>query len=267
MHPGLEAFLAVVKHGTVRGAAGEVGLTQTGVTQRIRTLERRLGTTLFVRSRRGMRLTPEGESLNRYCQRARDLEGELLPFGRASEDPGTVRVRITGPSSIMRARVIPGALRILQRHRRVAFTFHLDDDESGLTSLRTGRSQLAVVAQDEIVDELDSKRLRPARYVLVGPSSWRGRPVREIVSEEAIVDFNERDDATFRYLRKYRLRGKAQRERHFANNIDALVAQCLKRPNDCVVLHRRGDNPVAGVKSAEKAEVDGLGGVGSESDA
>ena len=51
------------------------------------------------------------------------------------------------------------------------------------------------------------------------------------------------------------------------NHIDALVAQCPQRPNDCVVFHRRGNNSVTGTKSAKKAKIDGLGGVGSESDA
>jgi DNA-binding transcriptional LysR family regulator len=74
------------------------------------------------------------------------------------------------------------------------------------------------------VDELDSKRLRPARYILVGPRSWQERSLRDIVGNEAIVDFNERDDATFRYLRKHRLHALAHHERFFANNTDALAS-------------------------------------------
>src|ERR1700729_3496524 len=76
--PNLEAFLAVVKTKTVLAAAQEIGLTQTGVTQRIRSLERDLRVTLFSRSRTGMRLTPEGESLLQFCRSAQDLEGLTL---------------------------------------------------------------------------------------------------------------------------------------------------------------------------------------------
>lgn len=224
IHPGLEAFIAVTHHGTVRGAADEVGLTQTGVTQRIRALERRLGTTLFSRSRRGMTLTPEGEALHRYCQRVRDLEGELAAFTQQGEAPTTLRLHVTGPSSIMRSRIIPEALKVRGRHPNVMFTFDLNDDESGLINLRNGRSQIAVVPLDEVVDELDSRRLRPARYILVGPRSWQRRPLREIVRSEAIVDFKEGDEATFRYLRKHRLHGLAHHERFFANNTDALAS-------------------------------------------
>ncbi|MCM0606619.1 MAG: LysR family transcriptional regulator [Xanthomonadaceae bacterium] len=43
--PQLEAFLSVAKSKTVHGAAKDLGITQTGVTQRIRALEGSLSTT------------------------------------------------------------------------------------------------------------------------------------------------------------------------------------------------------------------------------
>ena len=60
LSPNLIAFAAIVRQGTVHGAAQDLKITQTGVTQRIRVIERELGTTLFLRSRRGMTLTQEG---------------------------------------------------------------------------------------------------------------------------------------------------------------------------------------------------------------
>jgi DNA-binding transcriptional LysR family regulator len=219
LHPGLEAFSAVFRQGTVHGAAREIGLTQTGVTQRIRTLERSLGITLFQRSRRGMTPTAEAEALFRFCQRAEDMEGEVLSF---LERPGELTVAITGPSSMMRCRIIPGATRILAEFPGITFTFHLDDDRSGLADLKTGRCQLAVIPATEVVDEIDSKLLRPARYILVGPAAWKGRRLTDIVGNERIVDFNESDDATFRFLETHGLE-PGRRTRHLANNTDALA--------------------------------------------
>jgi LysR family transcriptional regulator (chromosome initiation inhibitor) len=48
--PNLDAFMAVVAHKTVHAAAEGLCITQTAATQRIRNLEQRLKTTLFVRS-------------------------------------------------------------------------------------------------------------------------------------------------------------------------------------------------------------------------
>ena len=224
MHPGLAAFVAIIEHGTVHGAARSIGLSQSGVTQRIRALERQLDTTLFTRSRTGMRPTAEGEALLRYAHRAMDLEGELKSTLQGRDDAREIRVQLTGPSSIMRCRIIPAAARCLSSCPNVTFTFELDDDRSGLEALKAGRSQLAVLPRREVVHELDSRLLRPDRYILVATAAWAERSVEEIVSSERIVDFNAGDDATHRYLEQHGLLALARRERHLANSTDALAS-------------------------------------------
>lgn len=243
LHPGLEAFVAVIRHSTVHGAAKEIGLTQTGVTQRIRALERQLGTTLFTRSRKGMHPTPEGEALHRYCQSAKDLEGRLLSFLYNKTDEATVRVNICGPSSIMRSRIIPGAVKILESHKNVSFTFNLNDDESSLKQLKSGSAQLAVLTRGEVVNELDSKLLSPSRYILVGPAAWKDRDIKDIVASERIIDFNASDNATFQFLKKFGLFDGCVNERHLANNIDAL-ASLIAKGHGYSVLTRKFAEPL-----------------------
>ena len=234
--------MAIVRHGTVHGAAREIGLSQTGVTQRIRVLERELGCTLFVRSRRGMRPTAEGEALVRYGQRAGDLEGELLAVVRRSDPAASVRVTLTGPSSLMRRRVIPATTAVIDRYPGVALSFVLDDANQGLASLKTGQAQLAVLPRDDVVVELDSKELRPSRQVLVGPGAWAGREPPEVIANERIIDFNEGDDATFAFLREHNLVGAARRRRHLVNSPDAL-AELVAAGLGCTVLAEEFASP------------------------
>lgn len=224
LNHSIRAFLAVVECSTVHGAARLIGLTQTAVTQRIRSLERDLGVTLFLRSRRGMRLTAEGESFLRYCQRIRVIERELQSTMGGSGAGFAINVTISGPSAIMRSRVIPSVMKITESIPKLTFTFSLDDYESGLNKLKTGESQLAVLQRHEVAAELDSKLLKPVRYVLVVPQAWHERPLEEIVQTERIVDFNQSDDATFSFLRKYLLSDLARKDRHFVNNTDALAS-------------------------------------------
>lgn len=223
LNHGIEAFMAIVRQGTVHGAAREIGLSQTGVTQRIRALEKDLGTTLFVRSRTGMRPTAEGEALVRWAQRVGDLEGELLAFMRRSGAAQAVRVTITGPSSEMRSRVIPATTALLPDLPGLTLEFDLDDEGAGLNMLKTGAAQLAVIPRDDVVNELDAKLLRPARHVLVGPAAWAKRDLDEVVASERIIDFNDRDDATFAFLRAHDLLAGARKRRHLVNNPDALA--------------------------------------------
>lgn len=227
LNPGLKAFLAIIDHGTVHGAARAIGLTQTGVTQRIRALERQLGITLFMRSRKGMLPTPEGEALRRYCQRVKDMEGEVLSLLHSGKGQVALRIHITGPSSIMRTRIIPAATGILPEYRNITFTFNLDDNTSGISYLKKGESQLAIIPRQEVVNELDSKLLKPVRYILVATKAWESRSVEEIVKNERIIDFNRDDTASFEYLKKHRLYKYAHRDRHFANNTDALASMIL----------------------------------------
>ncbi|MEQ8666727.1 MAG: LysR substrate-binding domain-containing protein [Rhodospirillales bacterium] len=57
------AFEAAARNLSFTGAAGELGLTQSAISQHVRSLERRFGVTLFTRKPRGLALTDDGRRL------------------------------------------------------------------------------------------------------------------------------------------------------------------------------------------------------------
>jgi DNA-binding transcriptional LysR family regulator len=65
----LWAFEAATRTGSFRLAADDLGLTPSAVSHAIRGLERDLGTVLFEREGRSIRLTPEGVTLMRHVER------------------------------------------------------------------------------------------------------------------------------------------------------------------------------------------------------
>ena len=65
----LRAFEAATRTGSFRLAADDLGLTPSAVSHAIRGLERDLGTMLFEREGRSIRLTPEGATLMRHVER------------------------------------------------------------------------------------------------------------------------------------------------------------------------------------------------------
>jgi LysR family transcriptional regulator (chromosome initiation inhibitor) len=220
LHPNLQAFMAVVERKTVQDAARKIGLTQTGVTQRIRSLERELSITLFIRSRKGMQLTTEGESLLRYCQSATELEGRL-GFEQTQEE---TKLQISGPSSFMRGRVIPQIATILKNYPQLKVQFDLMDLQSPIHKLKSGESQIVIASIEDVSLEMDSKILKPERYILAGPYSWRKRKISEIVKNETIIDFNHDDQYTLNFLKKHNLFLEALKGRHFINNSDGLLS-------------------------------------------
>ena len=224
LSPTLEAFWAVVQKGTVQEASHILGITQTGVTQRIRSLEKQLETTLFIRSRTGMKLTTEGESLLQYVKLSLENEGMTLSKIQKASFEHIIEIGISGPSSILRSRVIPNLLSQKSKYPKVRFRFDLSDGIENQEKLKTGQCDLAILEHHEVTKEMDSRILRAERFKLYVPKAWKKRKLLDIVENEAIIDFDPSDRMTYQYLEKYRLKNKAQPNRHYANNTDALLS-------------------------------------------
>lgn len=223
LSPQLQAFMAVAKYKSVHGAASAIHITQTAVTQRLHLLEVKLSTTLFIRSRRGMILTPEGEALLRYCHAVHELEGEALAKITGAGIENDIRICITGPSSIMRSRIISQCFSVMKQFPHLLIHFDINDLENRIRSLRSGDSQLAVIHKEDLISEMEHKLLKPEYYVLVCTSAWKKRHLKNIIQTEHIVDYDPNDQITFNYLKHYNLFEFAKHERHFANRTDALA--------------------------------------------
>jgi LysR family transcriptional regulator (chromosome initiation inhibitor) len=223
LSPSLEAFWAVVRKGTVQDASYILGITQTGVTQRIRSLEKQLKTTLFTRSRKGMKLTAEGEALLQYVKSSIDIEGMALSkIQRAAKD-SIIEVGIAGSSSILRSRVIPLLTSLKKTYPLLRFRFDLSDVDSNVNKLKSGACDFAILEHHQVTREMDSKIIKAERYCLYGPASWKRRLLPEILENEAIVDFDANDRMTLNFLEKNKIKKPVQ-ERHYANNTDALAS-------------------------------------------
>lgn len=219
----LQAFMAIVRQGTVHGAADELHLTQTGVTQRIRVIEKELGTTLFLRSRKGMKLTQEGEALLRYCKGAEDLEGQVLSqiTGAGNEKP--VYVTVVGPTSVITARVIDQCSGLYTSWPNLYLNFIISDSIDRLGLVRSGQAAIAIVPPEQIPNEMDSKTIKPDKYILVATPKWRGRRLAEILEKERVIDFDEDDQTTLNYLKKFDLVSMLGKPRLFVNNNEAII--------------------------------------------
>lgn len=219
----LQAFLAITRQGTVHGAANELHLTQTGVTQRIRSLEKELEATLFTRSRKGMKLTTEGEALLRYCKGAEDLEGEALSQISNGGKDKPVYVTIAGPTSIMTARIVEQCKSLYFDWPNLNLNYIITDLDERLNLVRSGQVTMAIIPPEQVPNEMDSKKLKPDRYVLVASPSWKGRRILDILENERVIDFDETDPTTLNYLKKFNLSGSLKRNRLYVNNNEAII--------------------------------------------
>lgn len=228
LNPHLEAFMAVAKHKTVHAGARAIHISQTAMTQRIHSLEQRLNTTLFVRTRHGMQLTSEGEKLLRYCHTVSDFSHETLMDMMNAGIESIQRVKISGPSSIMISRIIPLGMRIMKQFPQLYITFDVNDTDNTIAMLRTGLSQFSILKPEEVSRDMESKTLTPEKYLLVCTRKWKGRRINDIIQSERIIDFDDSDQTTINYLKEFDLLKHAQADRLFVNRTESLSKMLIE---------------------------------------
>ena len=136
----LEAFAEVARLRSVSRAADALFVTQPTLTARLKSLERELDTTLFVRSQRGMRLSDAGRAFLPYAERTLDTvsSGRRLLAELARGEAGQLAL---GAAPAVSTYVLP---RILTRFRSTHPKVSL--------AVRTGHSEevLELVLREQV---------------------------------------------------------------------------------------------------------------------
>jgi DNA-binding transcriptional LysR family regulator len=222
-HPQLPTFVAVAELLNLSAAAKKLGITQTGATQRIKSLEQSLGVTLFTRSRSGMRLTEEGRLLLRYCTEAANLEGQILSGIRGGGHTREVELCIVGPMSLLAGRVVPCYSEVAHRWPHLNLRFVIDSNANRLHQLKRGACDLAFVFPHEVGLELESKRIRPVEYLLVATSKWKNRPLTDILETQKLLAYHPGDATGIDYLRTFNLLERFKRSKLCAGENITLI--------------------------------------------
>jgi DNA-binding transcriptional LysR family regulator len=112
----LNVLIHTARCGSLTGAAAALGITPAAASAMLKRLETQLGTRLFERSTRAMRLTAQGQTLLDYAKRAFDLlaEGE----SQVTEDRGALvgTLRVAAPSDLARNTLLPWFSEFLALH-------------------------------------------------------------------------------------------------------------------------------------------------------
>jgi LysR family transcriptional regulator, low CO2-responsive transcriptional regulator len=109
----LQSFLAIVDAGSARAAAAQLHVTESAVSASLAALQQEVGTTLFARQGRGLRLTESGAVFAAYARQILGLIDESVVATRSSSGWPTT----TSTSSSAAARC-PGAAWCRRRRAR-----------------------------------------------------------------------------------------------------------------------------------------------------
>jgi len=138
-------FVAVVDHGGITKAAQSLYISQPSLSQAIRTLERRLGTTLFDRTGRRLSLTDEGRSFEVCARRIlADVERAKSKVA-AVRELAAGRIEIVTYSAFSIHPVIEMARRFRSRYPSILVRVVATDGPAGVhTALRRGEAEIGV---------------------------------------------------------------------------------------------------------------------------
>src|SRR5258706_13493471 len=115
----LNAFLAVARRRSYSGAAKDLGVSTSALSQSVRQLEQRVGVPLLTRTSRSVALTEAGQRLLDNAGPAVDQALESLKTIKTKRDEVTGRVRLTVPSAtvpLMLGHMLP---KFVARHPKV----------------------------------------------------------------------------------------------------------------------------------------------------
>lgn len=140
----LEAYYWAARLGGFGAAAAHLGLTQPSVSVRIRELEREVGTELFDRTARNVKLTPPGAAMFDYVERVMTLLHDLeCHIGRGNRLRGLIRFGIPDSFALL---CLPKLLRRLDRdHPELNVAVTVDNSRALSHRLEEGTLDVAIV--------------------------------------------------------------------------------------------------------------------------
>jgi DNA-binding transcriptional LysR family regulator len=142
----LEAFVRVVRLGSAKAAAAELGLSPSALSRRVAALEDFTGKRLFTRQHQAMKLTDDGSAF--YAAVSPKLE-ELAEAVEAMVDPGRVlRLHLGVPSLFGGQRLFPRLPELRKLHPRL----HIDIDTSPHMETRVGDTLDAAIILSKVPD-------------------------------------------------------------------------------------------------------------------
>ncbi|OYX45288.1 MAG: LysR family transcriptional regulator [Rhodobacterales bacterium 32-67-9] len=176
----LQALAAILRTGSFDGAAADLHVTPSAISQRIRALEDQLGTALVIRAQ-PCRATEAGARLARHVEDVQLLEATVK--GDLGGTPGAARVRIAVNADSLATWILPALAAV----PGLLFDLVIDDQDHSADWLRRGEVQAAVTAHDSAVAGCDLHPLGRMRYIATASPGFVSRFFAEGVTAETLA--------------------------------------------------------------------------------
>lgn len=170
-YPELEAFLTIIKTGSISAAAEQLYVTQPALSRRIRSLEDELGYTLFVRSKgiRSVTLTPEGQAFISVAEKWNHVYREARAISTLNQK-SVLNVSAVGSVSTY---LLPDVFRrIIAGESPYNLCFHNYHSYEAYDYVAGGLVDIALISDDMYHKTVITTPAFREPFVLVGGPAW-----------------------------------------------------------------------------------------------
>lgn len=207
IHPQLAAFAAVLEEGSFEAAGRRLCVTSSAISQRIKTLEDRLGQVLLVRQP-PCRPTPAGELLLRRVRPMQTLEAEALADFLPEKNPTALTrpIAIAVNSDSLATWFLPALSQLNQQHGYF-FDVRVDDQDHTLNLLRDGSVLGAVTSEAAALQGCEVQALGVMRYQAIASPGFVAQHFSAGVNAASLalapmIVFNRKDELQWRFVRR-----------------------------------------------------------------
>ncbi|QBE48792.1 LysR family transcriptional regulator ArgP [Leucobacter triazinivorans] len=200
----LATFAAIVEQGSFEGAARQLHITPSAVSQRVRAMEQRIGAVLLRRSR-PVEVTEAGTAVLRAARQVERIAGDLAAeLGQGSTGGSLIPIVVNADS--LATWFVP-ALARAARETGARFEVIRADETLSTDHLRRGAAMAAVTATREPVPGCTVARLGVDRYRAVASPAFAAQhfpdgPGVEALRGATMIEFDRHDIFQQRFLRR-----------------------------------------------------------------
>ena len=171
----LRTFVTVAEEGHLTRASERLYTSQPAISAHIKALEEELGVSLFVRTPRGMTLSPAGERLLEFARQTLNSAGELQQQAKSLQGELMGRVRIGLNTDAAFLRLTELQLALSERHPQLEVEFLAGSTGINVPQLRIGKLDASFVSGPCDDPQLDSVLLCQEELAVAVPTSMRER--------------------------------------------------------------------------------------------
>ncbi len=209
-------FYEVASCGNISGAARNLFISQPAISKAISKLESNLSTTLFLRSSRGVKLTPEGELLFKQIETAfhaiHQGETQLLK----NQQLGVGQLSIGVSNTLCKYVLLPYLQTYIQENPHVKLSIYCQSSLETIAALESGKLDIGLVGESDRMGDLCFTPVEEIQDMFVTTKEYMEHLKERVQKETATTDSTQllsqatlllldKKNITRQYVEKYLL--------------------------------------------------------------